>query len=103
MLVVPLAERLHLDAQAHRLYIDFAGLAVDSESDIDEIEGGIEQLLSPLTHRVDVVVHYDHFSIRPDLVDRYGAMAQRLSERYYGRVTRYAASSFLKARLEPKT
>jgi propionate CoA-transferase len=102
MLVVPLAERLHLDAQAHRLYIDFAGLAVDSEADIDEIEGGIEQLLSPLAQRVDVVVNYDHFSIRPDLVDRYGAMAQRLSERYYARVTRYAASGFLKARLEGK-
>jgi len=102
MLTVPLAERLHLDAAAHRLYIDFAGLAVDTDADIDEIEAGVEQLLAPLQQRVDVVVNYDHFSIRPDLVDRYGAMAQRLTERYYGRVTRYAASGFLKARLEGK-
>ena len=100
MLVVPLAERLHLDAEARRLFVDFAGLAVDSAADIDEIETGIEGLLAPLGARVDVVVNYDHFSIRPDLVDRYGAMVQRLVERHYRHVTRYAASGFLKARLE---
>jgi propionate CoA-transferase len=47
-----------------------------------------------------VVVNYDHFSIRPELVDSYTAMVQRLTQRYYERVTRYAASGFLKARLE---
>ena len=33
-------------------------------------------------------------------MDAYTAMVDRLSERFYGRVTRYAASGFLKARLE---
>ena len=33
-------------------------------------------------------------------MDAYSAMVQRLSERYYSKVTRYAASSFIKARLE---
>jgi propionate CoA-transferase len=33
-------------------------------------------------------------------VDAYTAMVDRLSGRYYRRVTRYAASGFLKARLE---
>ena len=47
-----------------------------------------------------MVVNYDHFSIRPELMDAYAAMVQRLTERYYGRVTRYAASGFVKARLE---
>ena len=56
-----------------------------------------------LRRRVDVVVNYDHFSIRPELVDAYAAMVDRLSQRYYGRVTRYAASGFLKARLEHRS
>jgi len=47
-----------------------------------------------------VVVNYDHFSIRPELIDAYAAMVDRLSGRYYQRVTRYAASGFLKARLD---
>jgi propionate CoA-transferase len=100
MLTVPLAERLRLDAGARTLYIDFAGLVVDSAADIAEIEAGVMRLLSPLDQRVDVVVNYDHFSIRPDLVDRYGAMVQRLTERHYRHVTRYAAGGFLKATLD---
>jgi propionate CoA-transferase len=49
---------------------------------------------------VNVVVNYDHFSIRPELIDAYSAMVQRLADRAGTRgVTRYAASGFLKARL----
>jgi len=33
-------------------------------------------------------------------MDAYSAMVQRLADRHYARVTRYAASGFLKARLE---
>jgi len=33
-------------------------------------------------------------------MDAYSAMVQRLGDRYYARVTRYAASGFVKARLE---
>jgi len=100
MLSIPLAERLDFDAQRQVLFINFEGLAVDSLQDIDDIETEVSQRVAPLKQRVDVVVNYDHFSIRPELMDAYSAMVQRLSERYYGRVTRYAASSFLKARLQ---
>jgi propionate CoA-transferase len=100
MLTVPLAERLELDPQGKVLFINFEGLAVDSEADIAEIETEVGHRAAALGRRVDVVVNYDHFSIRPELIDAYGAMVQRLTERYYGRVTRYAASGFLKARLE---
>jgi propionate CoA-transferase len=63
----------------------------------------VSSRVEPLARRVDVVVNYDHFSIRPELVDTYTAMVDRLSQRYYGRVTRYAASGFLKARLEHRS
>jgi propionate CoA-transferase len=100
MLTVPLAERLELDPQAKVLFINFEGLAVEGPDDIAEIEREVGHRVAALGRRVDVVVNYDHFSIRPELVDAYGEMVQRLTERYYGRVTRYAASGFLKARLE---
>jgi Acyl CoA:acetate/3-ketoacid CoA transferase len=100
MLALPLAERLSFDASSNVLFVDFEGHVVDSASDIDAIEAEVGRRLEPVGHRVDVVVNYDHFSIRPELVDAYGAMVDRLTARYYGRVTRYAASGFLKARLE---
>jgi propionate CoA-transferase len=100
MLAVPLEQRLELDAQRRMLFIDFEGLAVTTPADIDAIESAVGALLQPLQARVDVVVNYDHFSIPAELMDAYSAMVQRLATRYYGRVTRYAASGFVKARLE---
>ncbi len=100
MLAVPLSERLALDDARRMLFIDFEGLEVKSAADIDEIEAAVIEKVAPLGERVDVVVNYDHFNIRPELVDDYGAMVARLSERYYRQVTRYGASGFVKARLE---
>src|SRR5436190_4218904 len=103
MLAVPLAERVEYDARSNVLFVNFEGLGVDSARDIDEIETLVTGRVEPLGRRVDVVVNYDHFSIRPELVDAYTAMVDRVSERFYRRVTRYAASGFLKARLEHRS
>ena len=102
MLAVPLAERIDFDLRSEVLFVNFEGLAVDNSQDIEEIETEVARRVAPLGRRVDVVVNYDHFSIRPELMDAYSAMVQRLAERYYARVTRYAASGFIKARLERK-
>jgi propionate CoA-transferase len=100
MLALPLEERIAYDANSNVLFVDFEGHAVDELADIEEIEAAVARVVEPLDRRVDVVVNYDHFSIRPELVDAYSAMVDRLTERFYARVTRYAASGFLKARLE---
>jgi propionate CoA-transferase len=100
MLTLPLAQRIDYDERSRMLFINFEGLAVDSARDVEEIETEVARRVAPLGGRVDVVVNYDHFSIRPELMDAYDAMVQRLTERYYARVTRYAASGFVKARLE---
>ena len=99
LLEVPLAERLDYRAGANTLFIDFEGLRVETAEDIAEIERTVSARVAPLARRVDVVVNYDHFSIHPELTDDYAAMVRRLSDRWYGRVTRYAAAGFLKARL----
>ncbi|HEV7914050.1 MAG TPA: acyl CoA:acetate/3-ketoacid CoA transferase, partial [Albitalea sp.] len=99
MLALPLAQRIELDERSQVLFINFEGLTVDSEQDIADIEAEVEQRVKPLGRRVRVVVNYDHFSIRPELMDAYSAMVQRLTARYYEKVTRYAASGFIRARL----
>jgi len=100
MLALPLAERISFDAANNVLFIDFEGHVVVEPADNEEIEAEVARAVGPLDRRVDVVVNYDHFSIRPELVDAYSAMVDRLTARFYRRVTRYAASGFLKARLE---
>jgi len=100
LLATPLAERLELDREHRLLFINFEGLSVDSASDIDVIEAEVTALLAPLGERVAVVVNYDSFSILPPLLEAWTAMVQRLTERFYSRVTRYGTGGFLKARLE---
>jgi len=100
MLALPLSQRISFDASNNALFIDFEGHVVDELADVEEIEAAVTRAVEPLGRRVDVVVNYDHFSIRPELVDAYSAMVDRLTARFYRRVTRYAASGFLKARLE---
>ena len=82
MLALPLAQRIELDAQGKVLFINFEGLAVDSGSDIEQIEAEVARRVAPLGARVNVVVNYDHFSIRPELMEAYSAMVQRLTQRY---------------------
>ena len=98
LLTVPLAQRLSYRARDRQLFIDFEGLRVDDRADIDEIERCVTAVVEPLGHAVDVVVNDDHFSVRPDLADAYATMVQRLSRRWYSRVTRYTAAAFHKAR-----
>ncbi len=100
MLTLPLAQRIDFDERGQMLFVNFEGLNITSAQDIADIESEVTSKVLPLGKRVDVIVNYDHFSIRPELIDEYGAMVNRLTERFYAQVTRYAASSFVKARLD---
>ncbi len=100
MLTTPLAQRLELDAAGARLFINFEGLAIHEQADIDAIEYQVHALLEPLGRRVSVVVNYDNFQILPALTDAYSAMVTRLDTRFYAGVTRYGTGGFLKARLQ---
>ena len=105
MLATPLAERLELDMEHRLLFINFEGLSVDRAEDITTIEAQVCELLDPMAargERVSVVANYDNFNIVAPLIEAYIAMVQRLSERYYSRVTRYGAVGFLKAKLEDR-
>jgi len=104
LLATPLAQRFELDRERGLLFINCEGLAIDTLSDIVEVERMIVDLLTPVVtnpaQRVAVVVNYDSFSIIPTLVDAYSAMVKRLTARFYSRVTRYGTGGFLKARLD---
>ncbi len=100
LLATPLALRFELDREHRVLFINFEGLSIDATGDIEAIEAHLTALLQPLGERVAVVVNYDSCAVLPTLIDDYSAMARRLSERFYSRVTRYGTGGFLKARLE---
>lgn len=101
LLELPLEARLELDREHRLLFINFEGLAIDTQADIDAVEQAVAALLEPLGgERVAAVVNYDNFTLPPALLEPWGAMVERLTARHYSRVTRYGTGGFLKARLE---
>lgn len=91
---------MRLDASTRTLYIDFGGYTLNQDAQITEIEEGVARVLEDQDSRVDVVVNYDDFSIRPELLEAYAQMVDRLTARHYARVTRYGSKGFLRTRLD---
>ena len=99
MLSMPMAERLSYDAGKNLFFGNFAGLAVRSAADIDQIVAAVEQALAPIGHKVNAIVNYDRFSILPELVDAYIAAVKGIMDKHYHGVTRYTSSTFLRMKL----
>ena len=95
----PIASRFELDPDREILFINFAGLAIKAERDLDDISASVERICAPLGRRIRAVVDYDGFSVPAHLADAYAELVRELTERYYERVTRYTSSAFLRLKL----
>jgi propionate CoA-transferase len=49
--------------------------------------------------RVGVVINYDRFRINTEMYDAYAEMDRYFLEHYFTKITRYATSAFLRAKL----
>jgi len=99
MRAMDLDRRLSYDDQDNLFFVNFEGLAVERATDIERIKEAVENVLTPLGHKVYAIVNYDNFWIAPDLVGPYIDMVNALVERHYSGVTRYTTSAFLRAKL----
>ena len=99
LLAVPLEQRLSFDAQQNLFFVNFEGLKIKDDAQIEEIRQLVTAKLSPLNHKVMAIINYDNFSIEPEIVDRYVVMVRDLVSRFYSDVTRYTTSSFMRAKL----
>jgi propionate CoA-transferase len=99
MLERPLAERLSYDPAQNLFFVDFAGLSVRTEADINRILEAVENELAPIGHKVNAIVNYDRFTIVPELVDEYIGVVKGIMDRHYHDVTRYTANTFLRMKL----
>jgi len=99
MLEIPLADRLWYDTAKKILFLNFEGLSIRSQGDIERVRQAVVTKLDPIGHRVDAIVNYDRFSILPELVDDYIEMVKALMESRYRNVTRFTSNTFLRAKL----
>ena len=94
-----LDRRISLDADRDTLFLNFEGMRVRTEHDVDEIRSAVEARVGVIGHRVAAVVNYDNFRIDEDLIDRYAEMVSRWSSTTTPTCTRYTSSAFLRAKL----
>ena len=99
LLEVPLEQRLTFDAEQNLFFVNFEGLNVSTDAQVERIRTLVTEKLSPLKHKVLAIVNYDNYSISPEVVDRYVVMVRELVDRFYSDVTRYTTSSFMRAKL----
>jgi propionate CoA-transferase len=95
----PVSDRVAVDIDARRLFLNFQGMRVRSQADVDAIGTEVVRKCGPLGFRVDVVVNYSGFHLDPEIADAYGAMVKEMEDRFYTKVSRYTTSAFMKLKL----
>jgi propionate CoA-transferase len=99
LLRIPLERRFTYHPKENLFFVNFEGHVVRNHDDVERIRRTVETMLSPLRHKVYVIVNYDNFEIFPDIIDEYSAMVRDLVDRFYSGVTRYTTSGFLRTKL----
>ncbi len=99
LLDIPFEDRFTYDPLKNIFFVNLEGFMVRSEMDVEKIRSAVEGSLLPVAHKVAAIVNYDRFDISPEWIDRYADMVKYLADRFYNEVTRYTASTFLRAKL----
>lgn len=99
LLHLDMADRIVLDGNGQRLFINFEKLRIRSADDVAQVKARVEALLEGHPRRVDVIVNYDGSRIDDEIAADYAAMVADLDERFYARVTRYSSSAFMRMKL----
>ncbi|CAH2604580.1 Acyl CoA:acetate/3-ketoacid CoA transferase [Rhodovastum atsumiense] len=99
LLNLSLPERVIYDAGRNILFLNFEGLYVRVAGDVQAIWDICEQRCRAAGKRVGVVINYDRFRISQEATDAYAEMDRHFLAHYFTRITRYATSAFLRAKL----
>lgn len=99
LLFLDLPDRIALDTEGRRLFINFEKMRIRSSDEIARIREQVEKVCAPLGRRVDVIVNYDGFQLDDEVAGDYAAMVADLEARLYRTVTRYSGSAFMRLKL----
>lgn len=94
-----LAARISYDPDRNILFLNFEGMTIKTEKDVENVQGAVESFCRKMGRRCGVIVNYDSFRIDEAVIDAYAKMVQYMEENYYTRVTRYTTGAFLRMKL----
>ena len=99
LLSIKLPDRFTYDQSRETLFMNFEGLRVQTQKDIDAVWRAADERFAAIGKKVSVVVNYDGFEINEDVVDAWGDALKSLSEKHYRNVSRYTTSAFMRMKL----
>lgn len=96
---IRIESRISYTPETNTLFLDFGGMRINTEDEIDRIVEAVEKTLKPLKKRVISIVNYDSFWVNPDLTEKYMDAVRHVEKNYYERVSRYAQNGFMRLKL----
>ena len=99
MLDIRIEDRLSYDADSNTVFMNYAGMRVRDQDDIDRIIAAVDALLAPLQKKVCAIINYDSFEADPEIMDAYLDAVRYVEKRYYISVSRYTTNGFMRLKL----
>ena len=99
LLAIALADRISYQADRNLLFLNFEALRLRTPKDAQDVQDAVERRCKAIGRKVDVVVNYDGFGIDEPAMDAYARVVEYMTGKYYGRITRYSTSAFLRDKL----
>jgi propionate CoA-transferase len=99
LLDLHIEDRLTYEAATNTVFMNYSGMRVRSQVDLDQIRLTVDALLGPLNKRVYSIVNYDHFEADPEIMDAYLDLVRYVEDKYYIAVSRYTNSGFMRLKL----
>ncbi|HEY6187862.1 MAG TPA: ATP-binding protein [Pyrinomonadaceae bacterium] len=90
-------ERFVLDRKENILFINFAGLKIESREQVDEMASLVREAVELNGGRVYAVVNYEGTEIAPEIVQYYGERIKALQDRYAMTTVRYSSSGLTRS------
>ncbi|HEX8090835.1 MAG TPA: ATP-binding protein [Blastocatellia bacterium] len=92
-------DRFVLDRKENILFINFAGVRIESRAQVDEFASLVRAAYESQGKRIYAVVNYEGTEIAPEIIDYYGERIKELYDRYSLSTVRYSSSGLTRSML----
>jgi len=92
-----LRDRFVFDARENILFIDLAGLRIETREQVDETRRLVREILESRGRKAYAIVNYEGTEIAPEMVDYYGESIKELYDRYSLTTVRYSSSGLTRS------
>ena len=99
LLDLRIVDRLSYDPVSNTVFMNYSGMRVRTQADLDRIKVAVDGLLGPLNKKVYSIVNYDRFEADSDIMHSYLDLVRYVEEKYYLAVSRYTNSGFMRLKL----